>query len=383
MHTRKKLLALPVADSGGDLHPLLAVVSRLRERGHDIVVYSTREVASALAPLGVDVVLAPPEHDFGKKLMAARENILLLPPEDRGREAGRRQAAWAAEIVPPVKHLAIAHRPEVLLTSLFGAVFTTMAAQAMGIPWAVVNSTFYVGDMRPPMEGDLTPGARVLFQDFLIPALQGASLVLHATDQKFDYNFQGLPPGHHYVGPLLWEPPGSIPAYLDEPGPPWALISLSSLPQDDLPIARRAMAALAPRPVRVLVTLGRAHDLRELDPGSANVRVERYAPHGAVLDRAVLLVSHAGHGSVIKALWKGVPMVLVPWGRDQPGVAARAEQLGVAVVVRSADLSTQTISEAVELVLGNSRYRTRAAAQARRLQAGDPSLLACKLIERL
>jgi len=47
-----------------------------------------------------------------------------------------------------------------------------------------------------------------------------------------------------------------------------------------------------------------------------------------------LVISHAGHGIVMKALYHGVPMILVPWGRDQPGVAARAEALGVATVIR-------------------------------------------------
>ena len=36
-------------------------------------------------------------------------------------------------------------------------------------------------------------------------------------------------------------------------------------------------------------------------------------PHSAVLKRSGLLVSHAGHGIVAKALYFGVPMVLVPW----------------------------------------------------------------------
>ena len=45
--------------------------------------------------------------------------------------------------------------------------------------------------------------------------------------------------------------------------------------------------------------------------------LEQTVSHSAVLERGVLMVSHAGHGSVMKALWHGRPMVLVPWGRDQ------------------------------------------------------------------
>ncbi len=59
------------------------------------------------------------------------------------------------------------------------------------------------------------------------------------------------------------------------------------------------------------------------------------------------MVGHAGHGSVMKALWGGVPMVLVPWTRDQPGVAARAECLGVAKVVRRQELSEESLRQTV------------------------------------
>jgi len=62
----------------------------------------------------------------------------------------------------------------------------------------------------------------------------------------------------------------------------------------------------------------------------------------------------------MKALWYGVPMVLVPWGRDQPGVAARAEQLGVARVVARDQLTDTRLSEAITHVLEDPHYQHRA-----------------------
>ncbi len=260
---------------------------------------------------------------------------------------------------------------------------TKLVAESTALPWTVVNSTFYVGIMRLPMEEDFFPRTRVMFRDFLIPAMESATLILHATDQKFDFDFRDLPSRHRYVGPLLWEPAGTIPIYVDEPGQAWALVALSSDPQDDLPIARGALAALASWPLRVLVTVGNAHDPGQLDPLPANARVERYAPHGVLLDRAALLVGHAGHGSVMKALWKGVPMVLVPWDRDQPGVARRAQRLGIAVVIRRDDLSNEALGRAIEQVLQDRQYANRAVEEAHRLRAWDPGLLASELVEQL
>jgi UDP:flavonoid glycosyltransferase YjiC (YdhE family) len=50
---------------------------------------------------------------------------------------------------------------------------------------------------------------------------------------------------------------------------------------------------------------------------------------------------------VMKALCYGVPMV-VPWARDQPGVAARAAALGTAEVVPRHDLTEGLLESAID-----------------------------------
>ena len=213
--------------------------------------------------------------------------------------------------------------------------------------------------------------------------------MLHATDPVFDYDPWSMPPQHRYVGPLLWELPGSVPKYIGEPGEPWVLCTLSSLAQDDLPIARTAIDALshAGSRRRLVVTVGPSHTVDELDRARAleagsRVFAEQYIPHTAVLERAQLLISHAGHGSVMKALRHGVPMVLVPWSRDQFGVAARAESMGAARVIPKEALSVNAMAEAVERVLSEPWYAARAEEAARRLRSEQPVQDAVELIEQ-
>ncbi len=381
---RKKLLALATAGAGGDLQPLLAVAARLRQRGHDLAIYGSRAVASAISGLGVETVVSRPELDLAPRFTAAREETISLPVEEQGREVGRRLLSWGDEVAADVLRVVTNQRPEILISSLFGALFGPVAAQSSSLPWVAINSTFYFGtrsDRR--LEDDFAPRTLILFRDFFLPSLESAALVLHATDQHFDFDCQPLPPKQHYVGPLLWELPEPAPTFLDEPGLPWVLIALSSDPQDDVLIARLALRALAATSVRVLVTIGAGHDQKELEPIPANARVEHQVPHGPVLERALLMVGHAGHGSVMKALWRGVPMVLVPWTRDQPGVAARAERLGVAKVVRRQELSEESLRQTVREVMADSGYRKRAALEAERLQTKDPAGRAAELIEAL
>ncbi len=89
------------------------------------------------------------------------------------------------------------------MTSLFGVEALDMAG--LDPPWAVVNSTFYVGPDPPrPVVADVAPRAVPLIERFAA-LLERADLALHATDRVFDVGFDGAPDHHRYVGPLgVW-----------------------------------------------------------------------------------------------------------------------------------------------------------------------------------
>jgi UDP:flavonoid glycosyltransferase YjiC (YdhE family) len=55
---------------------------------------------------------------------------------------------------------------------------------------------------------------------------------------------------------------------------------------------------------------------------TSNATVVDFVPHGSVLDRAVCTITHGGIGGAQKALARGVPVRVVPFGRDQFGVVA-------------------------------------------------------------
>lgn len=117
-----------------------------------------------------------------------------------------------------------------------------------------------------------------------------------------------------------------------------------------VPVAPQTLSHLG---MRAVATIAERNDPTAVGPLPTGAYLARSLSHTAVLERAQLLVGHAGHGSVSKALWYGVPMVLVPWGRDQPGVAMRAERLGIARVVTPEDLA---LPEAIRDVVTARRY---------------------------
>ena len=380
-----RILFVATAGAGGDLQPLVAAALALRQRHHEVLVLGDRSVERGLAGVGLSITTLPAELDLGPTLVGAIRAAMDETAGDlaaAGPLVQQRMSDWAGSMTTPVADAIRDERPDLVVTSTFGVEVLHLVAPNR--PWAVVNSTFYVGPDAPrPLEQDFGPRAIPLIERYG-SLLGSADLILHATDAEFDLSFDRLPPGHHYVGPLgIWEPPSDAPSYLDQPGDPWVLASISSQMQDDLPLAEAMIGALDGKPVRAVLTLGSDHDRSELRAEASNVRLEQVISHAAVLERGALLVSHAGHGSVMKALWFGRPMVLVPWGRDQPGVAARASALGVAVVVPREAASVDALSEAVDEALADERMKAVCRSQSARLQATDPPADAARLLEGL
>ncbi len=138
---------------------------------------------------------------------------------------------------------------------------------------------------------------------------------------------------------------------------------------------------LADQPVLTLLPLADVQLRDELGELPSNAIVTEYVPHSLVLEQASIVVSHAGHGIVSKALYFGVSMVLCPWDLDQPGVDTRAKALGVAKVVRRANVSLETVRQAVTTVLNNPKYRKTASLVSARSKTTDAVDVACRLLE--
>jgi UDP:flavonoid glycosyltransferase YjiC (YdhE family) len=123
-----------------------------------------------------------------------------------------------------------------------------------------------------------------------------------------------------------------------------------------LGIARRLAAR--GHTVRGLVTLGPAMADAAFDL-PANVVAVSSAPHAQVFPRAAAVVTHAGHGTVMRALAAGVPLVCLPMGRDQADNAARVFFHGAGLRLK-ASAKPQQIAKAVQQVLDQPQYRSHA-----------------------
>jgi UDP:flavonoid glycosyltransferase YjiC (YdhE family) len=107
-----------------------------------------------------------------------------------------------------------------------------------------------------------------------------------------------------------------------------------------------------------------------LDPPD-NAVVERFVPHAAVLPHAALVVTHAGHGTVLSALRAGVSLVCVPMGRDQHDVAARVSHHGAGISL-PAGTEVPELAAGIAAVLADPGYAGAARRLSRAILAEDP-----------
>jgi zeaxanthin glucosyltransferase len=112
--------------------------------------------------------------------------------------------------------------------------------------------------------------------------------------------------------------------------------------------------------MQVVLSVGRNLDPGDLGSIPSNTIVVRIAPQIELLKRAALCITHAGLNTALEALAQGVPMVAIPIGYDQPGVAARIVYHGVGEFVEIGNLTTQRLSELIEKVAANPSYRDKA-----------------------
>lgn len=110
---------------------------------------------------------------------------------------------------------------------------------------------------------------------------------------------------------------------------------------------QRIIDALTALPVNAVVTTGPTIAPRELQ-APPHVAVLPSAPHDALMRRATVVVTHAGHGTVMRALLAGAPLLCMPIGRDQNDNAAR-------IVARGAGLALPQSASAVEIGTGLQR----------------------------
>jgi UDP:flavonoid glycosyltransferase YjiC (YdhE family) len=189
-------------------------------------------------------------------------------------------------------------------------------------------------------------------------------------------------PSHvHVVGPLMWEPP-----YHDvEPPPgdgPLVLVAPSTAQDSEHRLLRAAVAGLGREPLRLLAASNRKQIPVPVKV-SANTRLVEWISYSRTMPQCALVICHAGHGTMVRALASGAPVLAVPAAGDMAENAARADWAGVGVRLPWRLLSPTTLRLAVRRALADASLAARTRELAAWAAVHDGAERAADLVEGL
>jgi UDP:flavonoid glycosyltransferase YjiC (YdhE family) len=273
-----------------------------------------------------------------------------------------------------------------------------LAAERSGLPWATLAiSPFTLSDdlHRSPSVRDFD--TRALRAELGLPPTerdrldQSVSPRLHLLAWPAEFDVGPAPKQCRHVGPLHWSARAeAAPAWLEElrADRPTVLVTTTSAHfehADELfhNYVDRSIEALNDLPVNGIVTVLKGEDWPRVRPRD-HVRVVRFAPHQACLERSAVAVTHGGWGIITRAMTLGVPLAIVPCLYDQPTNAAMCERRGVALTFDARALRAEALRDGVAALIDPaSPQRQQMQALAASFPPGSPAGRAADHIEHL
>ena len=343
-------------DGAGNLVPTLGITRTLVERGHDVRMLGHSTIAERCGDMGArfvplsqgegwDAMDDPEDFEAEMKLLTEDLCFSTIIARDVAKELDREPA------------------DAVLVDCML---FTAIdAARASGTPTATLFHAPFTMFRGGPIVEMFQPGIAIangLRAELGLPVIDAlgdihdaCDLAIVAVPKEFEPD---VPDAANVlrIGPVLDAPPLS--REIDEVdvsdgSTPLVLVSLSTTEQGQADLLQRCVDAVAQLPVRAIVTTG------SVDPASitagANTQVVRYAPHAEILPSASLVITHAGLGTTMAALGRGVPLLCTPMGRDQFFNAEQVQTLGAGRMLMP-DSSSDEIAQAARDILGDDRF---------------------------
>ncbi len=379
----------------GHAFPMLALGERLAARGHRVTYETWTRWQEHVEAAGLRFVAAPeyPVFPTRERPLKPYEAVMLATAETRValREcapdvvvhdiltlapamAGELEGVPVGTFIPHVHPAAAPGAPPYA----FGA---RLPHTAVGRAWWRM--------LARPVEAGLRRGRSELndtrTQLGLPPVTRlhggiSTQLCMVGTFPQLEYP-RPWPTGTHVVGPVMWEPP----YHEVEPPPgsdPLVLVAPSTAQDPDHELLEAALLGLADEPVRVLAATNRKPLGRQV-PVPPNARLLDWVSYSRAMPAADLVISHAGHGTVVRALSCGTPVLAVPHSGDMGENAARIDWAGVGVRLPWRLLSPRTIRLAARRALSETSLTVRAQELAAWASQHDGPAVAADLVERL
>ena len=381
----------------GHLNPMVALARKLSSRGHEVAFIGIPDIEPVVRAADLDFVPFC-ENEFPPGSVAKKWGAVA---NLQGLDVVR---YTALELTPPLVRAALEHLPRKIAQTGVDALVIDSVYRLEIVPmhlrlpyvqiWNVLHFdlsgstplTLYSWphETSPEALARNTRGLQILREigkktmpiaqsyaernglriDWSNPAATVSKLaVITQTPREFDFPIPKLPPQFHYAGPLH-DNEGRVPVpfpWERLTGQPLIYASLGTLVNGLTNVYGKILEAVGEFPdMQVVLSVGKNLNPGDLGLIPSNTIVVRVAPQLELLKRAALCITHAGLNTALEALAQAVPMVAIPIGYDQPGVAARIAYHGVGEFVEIGDLDASRLSQLIRKVTSNPTYRDKA-----------------------
>ena len=147
-------------------------------------------------------------------------------------------------------------------------------------------------------------------------------------------------------------------------------------------LLRASLEGLAEEPVRVLATYNGRLPRRPLRVPE-NATVVEWLSYSRTMPHCDLVICHAGHGTLVRALTSGVPVLACPSVGDMSENAARLDWAGAGVRIPPRLLGPRSVRVGVQRILCDPSIGARAKEMARWAAGHDSGAAAAELLEAM
>jgi zeaxanthin glucosyltransferase len=382
----------------GHLNPMTALARRLQQRGHSVVIFGSADTEARIRAAGIEFsLIGQADYPLGtldkldrrlselKGLKSFQFTLDRIKNTTRmvlrdGPEAVRRAKVEALLVDEAdsggniadylgLPYISIAIIPPMVWDNQIPPyVFHWPAGRGLGQQWLrrLRNEVAIhaLARLASPLFNEVNRnriawgiGPLKQWTDALSPLAQIAQL-----PRELEFDIEHRHPLLHYTGPFIDAEQRSRVDFdwsrLD--GRPLIYASLGTLQNSSEAVFRAMAEACASLPVQLVISLGGGIDPDRLGVLSGDPVVVSYAPQLELVQRATAVITHAGINTALESLAEGVPLICIPMGNDQPGVASRVAMRGAGLVVPLRKLNAKRLRSAIRAVLEDESYRRAA-----------------------
>jgi UDP:flavonoid glycosyltransferase YjiC (YdhE family) len=379
----------------GHAFPMIALGCALRDREHDVTLQTWKRWQRDVEAQGLTFAPAPEYQVFpsGSEPLAFYEAVVQatadtlplvreLHPDVVVADILTLAPALAAELEHVPRATLIPHvyppgEPHFPVYSLGARLPRTAFGRAM---WRRTQGPIAKGFERGRVELNDTRAKLGLEPLDHVHGGISRELAIVATFPQLEYP-RAWPDHVHVVGPLVWEPPADD-VELPPGDEPLVLLAPSTAQDRDRHMLTAALRGLSDVPVRVLASRNRDLPSHPL-PAPENARIVDWVSYSRTMPHCDVVVCHAGHGTMVRALAYGCAVVACPAVGDMNENAARLDWAGAGVRIPRRFVSPRSIRRAVERALADPSIRVRAREMADWASSHDAGATAAGLVERL